>query len=66
MEPVKELLSRQMTRQEFLKVAVVAILTLIGVGNFMNLMKSHSRQSSQPASIDTTNQNGFGSRKFGA
>ena len=64
MKQIQDLLSRQMTRKEFLQVLGMAILTLIGVGNFIALWRKQSEASGQSARDQAAS--GFGSRRFGA
>lgn len=62
MKQIQDLLSRQMTRKEFLQVLGMAILTLIGVGNFIAMWR---RQAEQGSGRDGSTRSGFGSRRFG-
>jgi hypothetical protein len=58
MKNTKELLSKEMTRAEFLRFGGLAILALFGLNNFMNLLQSQQKQEQHSA-------HGFGSSKFG-
>ncbi len=62
MDRAKELLSKEMTRQEFLKTIAVAILAVVGFGNFISYIRTHS---SPVSNSSTSGSSGFGSRKFG-
>ena len=67
MKQTKELFAKQMTRKEFLQLAGVAILTLVGVTNFVSTIKSHLNNSAHGSKVATKQaDHGFGSRKFGA
>ncbi len=67
MKQTKELFAKQMTRKEFLQLAGVAILTVIGVTNFVSTLKSHLNNSGQGNEVaKSKTDHGFGSRKFGA
>jgi len=63
MDRARELLSKEMTRQEFLKTIAVAILVVVGFGNFLSYLKTQSSPSAH-RSTDSSG-GGFGSRKFG-
>lgn len=65
MDRAKELLSKEMTRQEFLKTIAVAILMMVGFGNFMSYIRTHSSPISNNGSSNGNGGSGFGSRKFG-
>ena len=58
----RELFTRQMSRKEFLQLAGVVILGIIGVNNFVSTIKSHINR---PGAVGREAGNGFGSRKFG-
>lgn len=66
MKPVNELMKRQMTRKDFLRLFAAALLSVFGVTNFIQYLLKHS---SQPQSGSVTNapqdRHGFGSSKFG-
>jgi uncharacterized membrane protein len=64
MDRAKELLSKEMTRQEFLKTIAMAILAVVGFGNFMSYIRTHSSSASSSES-SSRGGSGFGSRKFG-
>lgn len=64
MDRAKELLSKEMTRQEFLKTIAVAILVVVGFGNFMSYIRTHSSPVSN-SDGSSGSGGGFGSRKFG-
>lgn len=57
----RELFTRQMSRKEFLQLAGVVILTVIGVNNFISNLKSQIGRTGREAPASS----GFGSRKFG-
>lgn len=61
----KDLLEKQMTRQEFLKVTGMALLTIFGVNNLITLLmrSSQSQNTAQVSKVPASH--GFGSRTFG-
>lgn len=63
MDRAKELFSKEMTRQEFLKTIAVAILVMVGFGNFMSYIRTNSTPLSNRS--NSGGGSGFGSRKFG-
>jgi hypothetical protein len=67
MDQFKDLLDKPMSRQEFLKTAGLAVLTLFGVANFVNyfLHNNQSTASRSPKVQNTSTSHGFGSRTFG-
>ena len=63
MKEIGELFSRQMTRKEFLQLLGAALLSFVGIANFIASLRS---QSSQPrGEVAKTAGRGFGSSKFG-
>lgn len=60
----KELLSKRMTRKEFLQHAGGALAVLFGLGNFAMLFNPSEKPEST-AQAAASNKHGFGSRKFG-
>lgn len=67
MRQAKQILQKEMTRQQFLQIMGLGILTIFGIGN---LIASLSKQQSQilaetknPSRSDDSHK--FGSRKFG-
>lgn len=65
-KPVKDLLEKEMTRQEFLKVAGLGMLSIFGVGNVLSyIVTKPQKPNQQIASRAQDNAHGFGSRKFG-
>jgi hypothetical protein len=67
MPPLKELLSKPMSRQEFLRLFAVAMLSLFGIRNILGYLTKEGeeapRQVTAPAAPGS---HGFGSRSFGA
>lgn len=61
MKEIGELLSRQMTRKEFLQLLGAAILSFVGVANFIAALRRSQPQNDAPK----TAGRGFGSSKFG-
>lgn len=64
MKQVKELLVKEMTRKEFLQVAGMAMLTMLGVSNFLTFLLHN--QKPQISAAPVANSHGFGSRSFGS
>lgn len=59
------LLSKKMTRREFLQFTGSSFLILFGLSNFLALL-SHTRQTVEPVAKEPEHaKGGFGSRKFG-
>lgn len=68
MKQVQELLTRQMTRKEFLRLFGVAVLASFGVNNFISYLLKNSKQPSRDAMSGQGMErggSGFGSRRFG-
>jgi hypothetical protein len=63
MEKYKELLQREITREQFIRYVGVASVGLLGFGNVIALLKK-PEHGLPPAPAKGTA--GFGSRKFGA
>ena len=63
MPPLKELLSKPMSRKEFLRLFGVAILSLFGAKNFIQYVFNANKQSSSESTSKA--DRGFGSRSFG-
>ena len=60
-----ELFKQQMTRKEFIQFAVMAILSVLGLKNFISFLMEQT-QSQSGTKISEKNSHGFGSSKFGA
>ena len=54
MKQIQELLAKQMSRREFLQIIGMGILTAIGVGNFLSLLRrqTHSGPSDELGAIN--------------
>lgn len=67
MTDIKDLLTKEMTRQEFLKFSVGVLISLFGVGNLIKYMSAYNQQKKGVAdtSRQTGGTTGFGSSKFG-
>lgn len=67
MKSVNELMKQQMSRKDFLRLFVAALLSVFGVTNFIQYLLSHSSPQSRSGSVASTPQDrhGFGSSKFG-
>ena len=65
MKEIQELLSRQMTRKEFLRLFVVALVAMLGVNNFIAALRKSSKQTGKSIAGSKATK-GFGTRKFGA
>lgn len=61
----RELLSRPMTRKEFLQLIGVAILSIIGITNFLSSLQSGLITPRSRQRVAKSESSGFGSRKFG-
>lgn len=65
---VKDLLDKEMSRQDFLKVASVGALSVIGAGNVVALIMAQRPQQQQRTGIANQSvkaTHGFGASKFG-
>jgi hypothetical protein len=60
---LNEIINKELSRKDFLKMAGGAGLAVIGVGSFLNYLTQFNRTPA-PRTADATNH-GFGSRKFG-
>lgn len=62
-----KLLSKQMTRREFLQFAGSSLLVLFGLGNIIALI-NHAKQTAEAPTtpVPMKAATGFGSRRFGA
>lgn len=68
MPPLKELLSKPMSRQDFLRLFGVAMLSLFGIRNILSyLTKEGASTASVPQQVVShqASVKGFGSRSFG-
>lgn len=69
MKPDNELFVKQMTRKEFLRFAILAILGVFGLKNFITYLLNHQDQqrkiAHQVTDTDGRSSSGFGSSKFG-
>lgn len=68
MEPFKELLEKQMSRQDFLKHAGLALMSVFGATNMLSYMLAEMNRIERGSRTSTTMQqagHGFGSGKFG-
>lgn len=62
----KTFLELKMTRQEFLKYAGVAVISLFGIKNFISLLGHPELMKNQADSVSQNPSKVFGTRKFGA
>lgn len=60
---LEELVSRELSRKEFLKFAGGAIVVLFGLSNFISYLSRFKQTGALTVTQET--QHGFGSRKFG-
>ncbi len=60
----QELIGKELSRKDFLKLIGGGIVVLLGVSNFVNYLLHFQRTS--PSRVTVEAQHGFGSRKFGA
>jgi hypothetical protein len=65
MSQVQDLLAKQMSRKEFLRFFLMAILALFGVTNFLNFLTKNSKRKEVQDHASQSTAKGFGSRKFG-
>lgn len=62
-----KLLSKEMTRREFLQFTGSSLLVLFGLGNIIALIHHTKQVAEAPIAADATKASaGFGTRKFGA
>lgn len=61
---LSDIADTKMTRADFLKFVGVALISVIGVSNFINSLLSQTREHRSPREI--SGRPGFGSGKFGA
>lgn len=69
MKQVQELLAKQMTRREFVRLFGLAILGILGINNFISLLRGSTFNSTAQKSdvaLRDKESSGFGTRKFGA
>ena len=60
-----ELLQREVTRGEFLKMIGVIVVGAFGISNLLHSLSRTSRVIGEPSRSPQTSNHGFGSRKFG-
>lgn len=66
MKELQELFARQLTRKEFIKLLGVALLSFVGVNNFIAMLNKSSKRTSEKAVAQNVNATkGFGTSKFG-
>ena len=67
MRDFQELFSKQMTRKEFLKLFAVALISILGINNFITNLDKYSKRNTigQTSGANSKTSRGFGSRKFG-
>lgn len=67
MSQVQELLAQKMSRKEFLRFFIMAIMAIFGVTNFLNFIMKNSKkiESANQKAVEQSSAHGFGSRKFG-
>lgn len=66
MKELQELLARQLSRKEFIKLLGLALLSMVGVNNFIAMLnKSSTRIAKKPAIENVKSVKGFGTSKFG-
>lgn len=65
-KPLKEILSKPMSRQEFLKLSGVAVLGIFGYQNFLQYFQRNNQPNNSTVAQSTHSNNGFGSRPFGS
>lgn len=65
MKEIQELLSRQMTRKEFLRLFVVALVALFGINNFIAALRKSPKLTNEQPTVPEKASEGFGTRKFG-
>lgn len=65
MRQAKQILAKEMTRQEFLRVMGLGILAVLGVANFMSFFSKAPDKVTSANSSSKDDSHRFGSRKFG-
>lgn len=61
---LNELISKELSRKEFLQFVGGGIIVLLGMNNFISYL-SRFKASGKPSLTVESQNNGFGSRKFG-
>jgi hypothetical protein len=59
-----KLLTKEMTRKQFLQFMAGALVAFLGMSNFLSFLSKHSEHPNK--SVVNDSSHGFGSRKFGA
>ena len=62
---LSKLLEKEVTRKEFLQFMGAALITILGLNNFIALL-THAAQTSTSHAPNDPNRHGFGSSRFGA
>lgn len=68
MKQVQELLAQQMTRREFVRLFGLILLGILGVNNFISLLKgplTNTTRKKSDVALRDKDTSGFGTRKFG-
>ncbi len=67
MLPIKDLLSKPMSRKEFLRLFALALLGLFGINNFISYILRNQGSSSGSANTTgkTSSAHGFGTSTYG-
>lgn len=61
-QSIQEQLQREMTRKQFLQLMAVAVFSILGINNLVNLL---SRTAKSAAPANPSERHGFGASKFG-
>ena len=66
MKELQELFARQLTRKEFIRLLGVALLSMVGVNNFIAMLNKSSKRTNEKAVAENVKATkGFGASKFG-
>ena len=66
MKELQELFARQLTRKEFIKLLGVALLSMVGVNNFIAMLNKSAKRNPEKAVAENVQAaKGFGASKFG-
>ena len=65
MNQIQDLLAKEMSRKDFLRFFLMAILAIFGVTNFLNFLTKNAKRTEVHDHVNQSTAKGFGSRKFG-
>lgn len=61
---LQELLTKELTRKQFLQVLGVMVISIFGFNNLLNMLTNFNRPADK-SSAKSSAKNGFGSSRFG-